>query len=263
MEGVRVGAQIIDPIFFCVPLRGKAVSQSWTRVCDLLERTVTSALAERDASVIVLIACHEIPETIHNNDPRVFFLQTKSKEPTSPLEQMLDKREKKIMLGREVARRGGGYMVMLDSDDLVSTKLCGFIRAADNKRGYLINKGYSYDLLTKRFKLLENFHNECGSCAVFYITVETTPAALDEFIVAIGDSSHVEFGEMSAAHGRSLDCVPFPAIVYLVNHGENHSRLGRLRPRFTALREAALRCANLLIPSRRMPRSAYEEFGLR
>lgn len=249
------------PIYFCIPLRGKATTQSWSRVCGLLEETLTSVFAQEDSEVEAIVACHDLPDTAFRGEPRVTFLQTDRAIPANPAEQMLDKSHKKIMAGEEVCRRGGGYMVILDADDLVSNRLASFIRATDNRRGYLFNVGYRFDARTRRIWRLEGFDEHCGSCAAFHVIPEDL-LGTSGLIREIGQARHADFGDLAARVGRPLDPVPFPAVIYRENHGENHSAIGHRRSPFSGLRNQAHRLANTWIASRRVPGTVMSEFSL-
>ncbi|MBP0651492.1 hypothetical protein J8J40_30970, partial [Mycobacterium tuberculosis] len=67
-----------------------------------------------------------------------------------------------------------------------------------------------------------DFWRQCGSCAVFYLT----PADLAEGENGLparltGQIGHRGYPRVSAECGRPLEPLPFPAAVYVRNHGEN------------------------------------------
>ena len=119
--------------FFGIPLRSRQASRDWRRVCALLDATLNSTLHQLNRDIQVIIACHEVPTT-RDRDSRVTFLEATFSRPRDGLEQMYDKRSKKIMLAEEVCRRGGGYLMLLDSDDLVSNRLAEFVTQQHNQK---------------------------------------------------------------------------------------------------------------------------------
>jgi hypothetical protein len=208
--------------FFGIPLRSRQASRDWRRVCALLEATLNSTLRQLNPDVEVVIACHELP-TIRSGDSRLTFLQAKHSRPRDRLEQMFDKRAKKIMLAEEICRRGGGYLMLLDSDDLVSNQLVEFVLKQDNKRGYLVNEGYIYDAQLRQLAAVSDFDQVCGSSVIPYLSLADCRDPQFAWREYIGDTWHAEFRTASANIGRPLDPVPFPAVVYVANNGENHS----------------------------------------
>jgi hypothetical protein len=250
--------------FFGIPLRSRRASRDWSRVCALLDATLNSALRQLNPDIQVVVACHELPKT-HCGDDRLTFSEAKHARPRDPLEQMFDKRFKKIMLAEEVCRRGGGYLMLLDSDDLVSNQLADFVLQQNNKKGYLVDQGFIYDAQLRQLRRVCDFDRICGSSVIAYLS----PADCDDRQFAwreyIGDTWHAEFRRISADLGRPLEPLPFPAAVYVTNNGENHSAEARGRRR--NLRAKAMDARKLARERIRKDRpkvqaTILEEFGL-
>ena len=208
--------------FFGIPLRSRQASRDWRRVCALLDATLNSTLRQLTPDVEVIIACHQLP-TVHSRDRRVTFLQAKHPKPRDRLEQMFDKRSKKIMLAEEICRRGGGYLMLLDSDDLVSNRLAEFVLQHDNERGYLVDHGFVYDAQLRQLAPVSDFDRVCGSSVIPYLSSADCRDPRFAWREYVGDTWHAEFRTTSANIGRTLDPLPFPAVVYVTNNGENHS----------------------------------------
>ncbi|VWX48197.1 hypothetical protein [Novosphingobium sp. 9U] len=207
---------------FVIPLRSAKVSSNWERVNRLLEATVGSALASRDANVRVVIACDEVPSIYQQNDPRVIFLSKAYPVPETSAHQMLDKRFKKFDLVNFVLRGGGGYMMLLDSDDLVSNKLASFTLDNDNRRGYLIDKGHILDVKSQEIETVADFDRRCGSSAIFYLDSADADSSFN-WPLYITVTQHQDFSRLSKNTPRTLDPIPFAAAIALKNNGENHS----------------------------------------
>ena len=259
----------LPPIYFSIPLRGKSSSHNWQKVCLILQATLRSVASQSGKGVEVLIACHEKPDLGNLSHLPISFIQTDREKPTSSREQLNDKRHKKMLLAEEICRRGGGYMVLMDSDDLVSNKLVPHMRANHNERGFLLDTGYLYDVRRQRFRMVRNFSEMCGSCAVFYLQPsdlgEATDPKEDEagWVYQIGDAPHMGFGAMAAKLGRPLDPVEFPAVIYVQNHGENHTMLGQKRGTLDTIKDKIHHIRNVALPSRRIPKHVKAEFSLR
>jgi hypothetical protein len=174
----------------------------------------------------------------------VTYLEATFSKPRDGLEQMYDKRSKKIMLAEEICRRGGGYLMLLDSDDLVSNRLAEFVMQRDNKRGYVVDQGYIYDAHLRRLTRVCDFDRICGSSAILYLSPADCRDPQFSWREYVGDTWHAEFRTTSADLGRPLEPLPFPAAIYVANNGENHSAGARgmranLRAKALGARELA------------------------
>lgn len=249
----------MPPLRFAIPLRSQQVSNDWARVCGLLEATVRSALSNGDVEVIV--ACHEIPPVLTASDPRVSFLQAETPIPADPGQQMLDKGHKRNLAIDEVLRRGGGYMMLLDSDDLVSRQIAGYVQKHDNRVGYLARTGYVYDAGRERLRVEPNFDRICGSSAIVYVDKadQTEPEA--EPLAALRHLPHGAFRDQWKRDGRPIESLPFPAAMAIKNNGENHSEI-RTWNKTVDLRTIVRRAIRDATQFRRPPAAVAHEFGL-
>jgi hypothetical protein len=250
--------------FFGIPLRSRQASRDWRRVCALLDATLNSTLRQLNPDIEVIIACHELPTT-RSGDSRVTFLRAKHTRPGDRLEQMFDKRSKKIMLAEETCRRGGGYLMLLDSDDLVSNRLAEFVVQQHNKKGYVVDQGYIYDARLRTLARLEDFDRVCGSSVILYLSPADCRDPQFAWREYVGDTWHGEFRARSADIGRALEPLPFPAVIYVANNGENHSTEARdlrssLRAKVICARDVALERIRKGRPE--VQDVIVEEFGL-
>jgi len=206
------------PIYFCMPLIGRSAAKDWQKVCRLLDQTLYSSLSQ-PGDVRVFIACNEVPETSFGDDKRVRFLVMESPPPANITEMRRDTRSKRARVIDEVVASGGGYVVRVDADDLISNRLTRHIVADDNRVGYLFKRGYTYNVATKEFRLSRSFDRLCGTCGVIFLGPDDLGA--ESLPRKIARSGHTEFGQRCRAIGRPLAEVPFPAALYLTSHGES------------------------------------------
>lgn len=216
--------------YFGIPLRARACSQDWSLVCRNLERTLAALANQRCRDFAVLICCHEQPE-IDTFGLDVAFILADS--PPPPLvdekgEPGNDKPLKKRMLGMALTQRVNApfYYMQLDADDLVHPELVAATLRDDNRRGYLIDKGFMLDGSSGRFGVCDPDHSpfwqQCGSCAVVYFTPEDLPVKLkDNQCYFTKFQRHREYADIAAQHGRPLTAFEDYMGVYIVNHGEN------------------------------------------
>jgi hypothetical protein len=208
--------------WFAIPLRSRQVSASWDSVVSLLDSTVSSALHSNSRDVRVIIACNELPDIKSRSDSRVEFIVKDYPVPQSSANQMLDKRFKKYDLASSVLNQGGGYMMLLDSDDLVSRSLVSFIETDNNMRGYSISHGYIVDKATGELVFSHEFSHVCGSSVILYLDESDRHSSFN-WPLYISVTRHQDFLRLSKDIGRSLDVIDFPAALAIKNNGENHS----------------------------------------
>src|SRR5215467_12686264 len=113
--------------FFGVPLRSKSSSKNWLRVCDLFRSTLRSILGQTAEDFSVIVACHDVPTVPEIKDSRVKLLISSASIPTNLPEQMTDRYLKARMIAAETKQRGGGYLMAVDGDDLVSNRIVTFV----------------------------------------------------------------------------------------------------------------------------------------
>ena len=210
---------------FAIPLRSRATARDWSRVCQLLDHTLQSVLRQDDGDFAILLACHDVPDIPAIADPRVTLLQTDRPVPTNFAEQMKDKGQKKRICTAAFRKLGGGYLMFLDADDMVSRRLVRFVRGRPPSAGYIITEGYHYDSKTRHYHRLAAFDKRCGSCAVFHFSPDDLPDGVDDPRVALSDQfrSHVEWRAVAQKLGRTLEPLGFPAAVHVVETAENAS----------------------------------------
>jgi len=254
------------PFTFAIPLRSRAASSDWRRVCRLLDATLRSILAQTDAAFHVLVAHHEVPSVSVVGDSRVTFVRAECAVPTTFEEQMRDKAYKRRLLAAEVRRRGAGFYMPVDSDDLVSRRLVAYAREHDDAHGYLFRDGYQYNVRTHRFRARADFDLACGTCAIFRLEPSDLPESVDSPERTLLDefTGHQLWREQARELDRPMAPLPFPGAMYCVANGENHSmRSGNARhDSRLSVPPVVMRLVNGLSPARRVPADVRAEFGL-
>lgn len=252
------------PVYFGMPLRSAVTTKNWPRVSRLLRDCIVSVAAQTDPDIRILVACHERPDLDGFDDSRLEFLAADNPRPDDVPSQMHDKGAKIRRVAEEICRRGGGYFVLMDADDLVSNRLAAHIRTDDNRRGYLMETGYILNVARRQFAPAAPFWQHCGTCAVFHLTPDDLNAGPDGLIARLTPKrmSHHAYPGASAACGRELAPLPFPSAVYIRHHGENRSVQRRPGWKLTDLRNAFFRVATALIPPRPIAADICTEFSI-
>jgi hypothetical protein len=214
-------------------------------------------LAQKNQNFKIFIACHDLPQGKIFNNPKINFLKADFPVPKNYDEQMQDKGKKRRMLEAAMHEHGDGYFMLLDSDDLVSNNLAEYVLNDNNRRGYVIKDGYKLNKSTMRFQKIDGYFNHtCGSSTIFYFKREDLPPHSNDPHTYFCDKfqNHTTFMQDSIDLGRPLDLIPFPAGIYVVDNGENHSILsGNVKTQTSsAFKNMIRRWINSSLPPRRM-----------
>ncbi len=220
-------------IFFGIPFRSKASSQNWDHVTKVFNQTLKSIYSQTDPNFKIYVACHDIPVLDMEYDDRVQFLISDRDTPETKKEMLLDKGWKISMIAQCIREAGGGYTMLVDSDDLVSNRIAEYVNSHPRCNGYLSRYGYVYNDGSDYMQKVKNLHRLCGSCSIVYYTVDDLPdkmpeslyddSPVDKWIIR---KPHCVIPEYLEENGRGLSTLPFPTTVYVRNTGDNHSMLG-------------------------------------
>lgn len=207
---------------FIVPVKSKVVSSDWTAVSRLLNRCLHSICNQTNPNFKVIVACHEIPETRFNDDPRIEFLQVDFPPPVlknSEGDRWIKEADKgkKIKFAVDYAKRNSAnYIMTVDADDCISNKICDYVNknANDSISGWYIKKGYLYPEGKKYSYLnLKNFNAVCGSCVII------KPELIDYMY---GENFWFDHERTHFDKGIALLPLPFPGALYSMLNGTNH-----------------------------------------
>ncbi len=259
------------PFMFAIPFAARCVTLDWDLSCELLARTLRSVLNQSDSDFYVGVCCHDIPVLPVDIRDRVNLVEADFPSPTERSKYLGDKRRKKEKLARILSEMGGGYYFGLDCDDLVSRDLVAYARKEADGNGYLIDTGYVLDAKAGILAPIPGapggwldrpLNRECGSCAILNLSCSELPGGelfrRNEGLF-LQMKLHAQYGAEAAAIGRPLKPIPFPALVYVLNTGNNVSySVGRgLEPALQARIHRDI--ARNAVP---ISRELAEQFGL-
>jgi len=229
------------PFVAAVPLKPRGATASWEAVQENLRRTIGSFRQSAAGMGTVVVACHDEPELGSASGPDVQVLRVPFARPADRWEGSRDKGRKRRFIGawlRETLDVPSLYVMFLDADDLVHERLVSHV--LDGGSGsYVIDDGYVFGadtgLLVRR---RQRFSEICGSSFVCRFELDELPRSWDDesalfsqFGVAPEQPGHSEYPRVAGLAGRPAAPVPFPGVLYLVNHGESHwsHKMGRQR----------------------------------
>ena len=241
-------------VVFLIPIASPQVVKNWSRGCALFQRTLGSIFNSTNGDFRVVVAGHEPPDFPLPQDERFKFLSVNHPVPlpgsTSWVEPVRDKMLK-IAAAWDYAKTNWNprYVMKVDWDDLVSSRLVEWIVRAPDAAGYRVKYGWIWRPTSRGFiQCTEEFDRMCGSCLIIRRDVadmvgpflhssdgaKFDPAgqqleASDRYSLIPGadtgtlllNDSHSRAEAQFAYLGHALPAVPFRAAIYRIGHGNN------------------------------------------
>ena len=213
--------------YFGLPLKSQKMAKDWARTEYLLRRTLSSILRQSDPNFRIVIAAHELPDLKEIQDSRIEIIQVDFPRPIFLDEPHVDKHRKREVIAAHIRKLGGGLIMFCDADDLISNRLVQFVNEHPHPNGYFVQNGYEYNLRCNRVRRCPWFYRLCGSCTILNLRPEDLPVtAMEEAesrLRRIGLHVHAAWPDVLAAEGTPLMPLPFRAVMYVTNTGENMS----------------------------------------
>jgi hypothetical protein len=229
---------------FIVPVKPKKYSKNWDLDNQLLERTIKSIFNQKEKDFKVVIVHNDLPE-IKFSHPELYYQhypygdfsidQIEDWEDRRKwyapayAERMMDK-GRKIMMGCKSAKElGCTYLMAVDSDDLVSNKLAGFVNENQNKKlaGWRFVDGYMYEDGSRIIIKNHQIWGINGSTHIIrHDLVEVPDLATNQklFDVSLFEGHAYAFQRIKDFNNESLDFLPFFGVIYII-HKNNHSNI--------------------------------------
>ena len=232
---------------FGVPLKAASDPAEWLQLCGRLSDTVRSVYNQTNPAFQIVIACDRMPDLAFATDDRLEFLPVSSPVISTREEGDIDAGRKRWLIARWFTLGGGGYLMFLDADDLVSNRLVSFVHKTRHQSGYVFETGYGLSVATQSVLPIPQpgiadapFHQMCGSSTIVLLSADDMDADNDgqSRFNRLFRRGHTTVAAAAKAEGRPMMKMPFPAAVYVLDTGLNLS-LARAReePDFAAERE--------------------------
>jgi hypothetical protein len=229
----QVDARPATDVVFLIPLVRKKQVGDWSGVIKRLQQTIESFGDPSSGTWRALICCQDKPDL--NWGPAVQFV---------PFETSFEGNDKWAKLNtlahalpEHCADINTPFFAMsFDADDILMPDFVSEILEYQPTYGNLVTEGYVRDVSASRTAIArpqslrepgqKAFWKLCGSCVA--LKVATDPTNLN-FLAAMTAHEHRMFPYLARLAGRSLQPFPRPAVLYLLNHGENFgARRGRV-----------------------------------
>lgn len=224
---------------FITSLRHPQNSSDYARVETLLADSLQSILRQDQPEFSVWVVGNRRPERLPRNVhwvPVDFPPPSDLRGPITGRDAFLLDRGTKITIGLLAAAESRpDHVMQFDADDLVSKRLAGVSASDRGANGWRVVEGWRWASDRRAIRRQSDFHRHCGTAYIVRPDLYELPPGLtprssqDEIHEAIGNrlfrhlGSHLYLSDDLAAAGHPLAPLPFPAVLYRVGTGENHS----------------------------------------
>jgi len=217
---------------FSISFKPRSACVDWEQAQANLRRTIRSVrVAALTEAVTVVVACHDAPELDDVAGEDVHVLRVPFAEPADQWEGVHDKARKRRFIGAWLRQALVGdevYVMFLDADDLVHKDIVEHV-LAHGHGSYVVDHGYVLDLASGLlWHRRKEFHRTCGSSFVCRFARDELPSSWEDVASPFGQfgtppeqRGHEDYDEVAAELGRPPVVLPFPAVVYTVNHSES------------------------------------------
>jgi len=236
-------------VVFLIPFASPKLRANWSTACFYLRQTLRSVQNSASQNYRVVVASNEQPELEISFDSNIHFLSLKDSFPVH-LDRAAHRLDKlaKIDAAWRFAKSNWQprYVMKLDADDLISSKLVGWLNNFGTEAGYLIKHGWRwYSGSRYLIEHTEYFDRTCGSCLIIrsdladrtgpFLTeaegvildeADSAFAASDHYSLVPGSATttlllndtHQRYAAQFSYLGHKLHTLPLSAVIYRVNN---------------------------------------------
>lgn len=209
-------------VTFFVPIFERRRAPNWDIVEANLLRTVEAVRRQTDNRWRLVVCSQDRPEQTDFDDQVQFLRYPVSHAGKS------DKTHKLRFTARYLARnaRRDGYAFFLDGDDIPHPSLVQYILEDNNGQGYYLPQGYCFDAASRTLLAPLNTDGDehtfawlCGSSHA--VRFDTRYDASQTVHISLRGDHMKARQNLKERVGLNLQPVPFPAMIYIVNHGSS------------------------------------------
>jgi hypothetical protein len=224
---------------FITTLRHPHNSADYSRVESLLQNTLSSLTQQScDDYVAIIVGNRRPPFPLPQHAVFVdvdFPPPSDVNGPRTGRAPVIWDKGTKTAIGLVAAREyRPDYVMALDADDFVHRDVTAFVHAHSGHDGWVVKRGWVYSRARNAYRLRRRFYRVCGTSFIIPFEAYDVPTALTvaatqhEIAEAFGErlEKTLEHGyafDYWRKQGRNLESLPFPAAVYHMDTGENHS----------------------------------------
>jgi len=242
-------------VVFLIPFASRRTKSRWDIACADLRQTLKSVHNSTSESYCVVVAGHEPPD---------FNIETKAKACFLSVDHDIPRHQNAVVSGRldKLAKIAAAwnyakstwnphYLMKLDADDLISSRLVQWLENFGREPGYLIKHGWLWQSGARHLlQFTEYLDRVCASCLIirsdvadqegpFLTEVEGIQlneaslnfAASDHYSLVPGsgtstlllNDSHQRYAAQFAYLGHKLSTLPFRAVIYRKGNPDSNS----------------------------------------
>ena len=242
-------------VVFLIPFASRRTKSRWDIACADLRQTLKSVHNSTSESYCVVVAGHEPPD---------FNIETKAKACFLSVDHDIPRHQNAVVSGRldKLAKIAAAwnyakstwnphYLMKLDADDLISSRLVQWLENFGREPGYLMKHGWLWQSGARHLlQFTEYLDRVCASCLIirsdvadqegpFLTEVEGIQlneaslnfAASDHYSLVPGsgtstlllNDSHQRYAAQFAYLGHKLSTLPFRAVIYRKGNPDSNS----------------------------------------
>jgi hypothetical protein len=242
-------------VAFLIPFASRRTKSRWDIACADLRQTLKSVHNSTSESYCVVVAGHEPPDFNIETKAKVCFLSVEHGPPhhqDAVVSGRLDKLAK-IAAAWNYAKSTWNphYLMKLDADDLISSRLVQWLENFGREPGYLIQHGWVWRSGARHLlQSTEYLDRVCASCLIIrtdvadqkgpFLTevegfqlneVSLNFAGSDHYSLVPGsgtstlllNDSHQRYAAQFAYLGHELSTLPFRAVMYRIGNPDSNS----------------------------------------
>jgi hypothetical protein len=244
-------------VTFIIPVRHQDNARDWSGLRANLAQTVASIANQSNGDWRGIIVANEgadlppLPEKF--SVERVAFPPNDMHElGKASREEFYDAfradKGRRVLAGMLGARESGFFMIV-DDDDLISSKIVQYVSEHRRENGWTIEKGFIWDSGGQLLLGYSGFNHLCGTCLIIRSDLYGLPERFDEASlewIRTMLGSHIRIADILSDRGTPLRPLPFPGAVYRVAHSGSHSQAPSLIAKYFLNRHVLKRPRRLL-----------------
>ena len=242
-------------VAFLIPFASRRTNSRWDIACADLRQTLKSVHNSTSESYCVVVAGHEPPD---------FNIETKAKACFLSVDHDIPRHQNAVVSGRldKLAKIAAAwnyakstwnphYLMKLDADDLISSRLVQWLENFGREPGYLMKHGWLWQSGARHLlQFTEYLDRVCASCLIIrsdvadqegpFLTevegIQLNEASLsfatsDHYSLVPGsgistlllNDSHQRYAAQFAYLGHKLSTLPFRAVIYRKGNPDSNS----------------------------------------
>src|SRR5215510_6195698 len=158
-------------VVFLIPFASRQVRANWPAACKYLQQTIRSIRNSASQNYRVIVASNEEPELEGGFDDNVCFQLVNNQFPLHLSTRAAQRSDKLAKIGaawtQAKSKWQPKYVMKLDADDLISSRLVGWLEENGTEAGYLIRHGWLWRSGARHLiQHTEYLDRVCGSCLI-------------------------------------------------------------------------------------------------